>query len=266
VLTDSSGNVTGTYSYDAYGSTTSHTGGGGTPLQYAGQYLDGETGLQYLQARYYDPSTAQFISVDPLVGATGQPYGYAGGNPLALSDPRGLACQAGTFTVPGPFGSGGNCSSNIGVGTYNVASQALSHTASPAYAPSAPSGCSIGTIPGLGSVNIDTKIRRQMLRRGWTDQDIEEVIRSPALTKSALVRRTGDPATIHYRSDGYYVIRNDVNGDIVQISDRNDPNSIDDTTNSVVRPIQDEPVDSGPGIPTDPIGPGELDIPLDPIP
>jgi uncharacterized protein RhaS with RHS repeats len=55
-LTDSTGALVGTYSYDAYGNLL--TGGSGsedTPFQYAGQYTDKESGLQYLRARYYDP-------------------------------------------------------------------------------------------------------------------------------------------------------------------------------------------------------------------
>jgi len=40
--------------------------------------------------RYYDPSTGQFLSVDPLVAITGTPYAYAGGDPVDESDPDGL--------------------------------------------------------------------------------------------------------------------------------------------------------------------------------
>lgn len=43
--------------------------------------------------RYYVPQTAQFLSVDPLVGVTGQPYGYAGEDPANLSDPTGLCVK-----------------------------------------------------------------------------------------------------------------------------------------------------------------------------
>ena len=49
------------------------------------------TGLTYLNNRYYDPVTAVFISVDPLVAMTGQPYLYGGGSPTTLSDPTGLS-------------------------------------------------------------------------------------------------------------------------------------------------------------------------------
>ena len=37
-----------------------------TPLGYAGAYTDAETGYLYLIGRYYDPATAQFLTVDPL--------------------------------------------------------------------------------------------------------------------------------------------------------------------------------------------------------
>jgi len=54
--------------------------------------------------RYYDPVTAQFVSVDPALGVTGQPYAYAGGDPVNGVDPSGLcawglgwACNVGNF-------------------------------------------------------------------------------------------------------------------------------------------------------------------------
>jgi hypothetical protein len=47
----------------------------------------------FLNNRYQDAQTGVFLSVDPLVAATGDPYIYAGGNPTTLSDPEGLAPQ-----------------------------------------------------------------------------------------------------------------------------------------------------------------------------
>ena len=40
--------------------------------------------------RYYDPSTGQFLSVDPDVAQTGQPYAYSTDNPTNWTDPLGL--------------------------------------------------------------------------------------------------------------------------------------------------------------------------------
>ena len=40
-------------------------------------------------ARYYDPVTGQFLTVDPDVATTLSPYGYLAGNPLNGTDPSG---------------------------------------------------------------------------------------------------------------------------------------------------------------------------------
>jgi len=60
-------------------------------LQYDGQYTDEETGFQYLRARYYDPETGQFLSVDPIVALTRSPHGFAANDPTALEDSTGLS-------------------------------------------------------------------------------------------------------------------------------------------------------------------------------
>ena len=89
-LVDGSGTITDSYSYDPYGQRTAVTGSlADTPFGYAGQYTDAETGFQYLRARYYDPATGQFLTVDPLVDSTGHPYAYAGDNPANFIDPSG---------------------------------------------------------------------------------------------------------------------------------------------------------------------------------
>ena len=48
-------------------------------------------GPLFLNNRYHDPLLGTFISVDPLVTTTFEPYTYAGANPATLSDPSGLA-------------------------------------------------------------------------------------------------------------------------------------------------------------------------------
>ncbi|MCL6104215.1 MAG: RHS repeat-associated core domain-containing protein [Actinobacteria bacterium] len=89
---NSSGNLTGEATYNAYGNVTSGGISSITPFSYAGGYTD-PTGLIYLIHRYYDPVTGQFTSVDPLVGISGQPYVYAEGDPVNGSDPLGLGCD-----------------------------------------------------------------------------------------------------------------------------------------------------------------------------
>ena len=65
-------------------------------VRYKDYYYDNETGLYYLQNRYYDPFTCRFISPDSLI-AEGQGtnsynlFAYCGNNPVMYADPSGNA-------------------------------------------------------------------------------------------------------------------------------------------------------------------------------
>jgi RHS repeat-associated protein len=100
VLTNSSGESAATFTYGPYGALTGKTGTATTALGYAGQYTLGQSGLQYLRARFYDPTTAQFLTLDPGVGATRAPYFYAGDNPANRRDRTGQAEEG----IEGCFG------------------------------------------------------------------------------------------------------------------------------------------------------------------
>jgi RHS repeat-associated protein len=89
LLTDDAGNVIGRYNYDAWGKVASHAGNAVSNLQYDGQYTDAETGYQYLRARYYDPTSGQFLTTDPIVSLTLSRYGFADNDPLRYGDPTG---------------------------------------------------------------------------------------------------------------------------------------------------------------------------------
>lgn len=68
---------------------------------FTGQYADA-TGLDYYNARYYDPIAGVFLSADPVQGNPQgmNPYGYVDGNPETMSDPTG------NMYVPPPSGGG----------------------------------------------------------------------------------------------------------------------------------------------------------------
>jgi RHS repeat-associated protein len=89
LITDATGAVVGRYDFGPWGAVASHTGAA-TDLQFDGQYTDAETGFQYLRARYYDPTTGQFLTVDPASWMTQSRYEYANDNALSLGDPSGL--------------------------------------------------------------------------------------------------------------------------------------------------------------------------------
>ena len=88
------------YVYDTWGKKVQTTGSLATtlglfqPFRYRGYVYDEETGLYYLQSRYYDPTTGRFISADILL-STGQGvlghncYAYCLGNPVGMVDSLG---------------------------------------------------------------------------------------------------------------------------------------------------------------------------------
>jgi RHS repeat-associated protein len=64
------------------------------PNRFAGELLDGETGLYDLRARMYDPAVGRFLSLDPRPAGAASPYEasyvYALNSPAAWIDPSGL--------------------------------------------------------------------------------------------------------------------------------------------------------------------------------
>ena len=68
VITDGSGNLREHIEYFAFGETWVQEGASKkTPFMYTGKELDQETGLYYYGARYYDPRTSVWQSVDPIL-------------------------------------------------------------------------------------------------------------------------------------------------------------------------------------------------------
>jgi RHS repeat-associated protein len=91
-VVDGQGNVLNHIFYDSFGNVRSETNAG-TDFRfgYTGRELDGETGLYYYRARYYDAQTGQFIGQDPLsFGATDTNlYRYVFNSSTNLTDPSG---------------------------------------------------------------------------------------------------------------------------------------------------------------------------------
>lgn len=96
---DAQGNVVATSKYaleeyvsynrfDAYGNALG-TASNLTPLAYRSQYYDSETGLYYLQSRYYDPTIQQFTQEDTYWGDGPNLFAYCRNNPVLASDPTG---------------------------------------------------------------------------------------------------------------------------------------------------------------------------------
>ena len=103
-IVDSKGSQVVVYRYDAWGEVlvSSDASGFGlaqiNPLRYRGYYYDQETGLYYLQTRYYDPKVRRFLNADDASVLTKDPeqlteknlYAYCDDNPVMYRDDTGM--------------------------------------------------------------------------------------------------------------------------------------------------------------------------------
>ena len=95
------------YEYDAWGNVLTIKDGSGNlitdeshiahinPIRYRGYYYDVETGLYYLNSRYYDAEVGRFISADAVISGLGgsiqgyNMFSYCMNNPVNMSDSTG---------------------------------------------------------------------------------------------------------------------------------------------------------------------------------
>ena len=115
-LYDDTGKVVVEYSYDTWGKPESATDSDGitgeladtvgkiNPYRYRGYRYDSETGMYYLQSRYYNPEIGRFINadgyVDTMKGINGtNMFTYCGNNPISRVDLSGTSFMDAMKTV-----------------------------------------------------------------------------------------------------------------------------------------------------------------------
>ncbi len=101
-IANSSGSITKTYAYDAFGVELSPVSSDANPFRYSGEYFDAETGDYYLRARFYNPRLGRFLTEDPARDGSNW-YVYCNNNPVGYVDPSGksmvLTAAAVTYAV-----------------------------------------------------------------------------------------------------------------------------------------------------------------------
>jgi len=92
LISDEDGVVVCEYEYDPYGQRTAVVADIEQPYAFTGREFDGESGLYYYRARYYDARQGRFVSEDPIGLRSGGAnfYRYTTNNPLNWTDPSGL--------------------------------------------------------------------------------------------------------------------------------------------------------------------------------
>lgn len=98
LVTDTNGTVIQRMDYEPYGAMLTNANSGNDVAQlrhtYTGKEFDGESGLMYYGARYYDPIVGMFTAADSMIPGPGRPqafnrYAYADNNPIVYNDPTG---------------------------------------------------------------------------------------------------------------------------------------------------------------------------------
>jgi len=104
LVTSAAGTVVNRYRYSAFGAQTTVAAGAFNDRGFGGQVTDPEAGLVYMNARYYDPALAHFVTADTVIPELGNPqshnrYAFALNNPISNVDPTGHVPVAVAFVA-----------------------------------------------------------------------------------------------------------------------------------------------------------------------
>jgi RHS repeat-associated protein len=106
VLTDDNGQVVWKGDYKPFGGVDLVVEEVRNNFRFPGQYFDGETGLHYNYHRYYHSDIGRYLRADPETevydfSSREHPYVYTMNNPIAFTDPLGLATCTFTYSSQG---------------------------------------------------------------------------------------------------------------------------------------------------------------------
>jgi RHS repeat-associated protein len=200
LLTDSSGAAAATQTFTPYGSPAGKTGSATTPLGFAGQYTMGQSGLIYLRARFYDPGTAQFMSVDPAMAVTRQPYNYAGSSPLNFIDRTGRDCETHSVSFNGfnvgPVIPGAVSLACAVLGIEETPEKVNEIVSSPVAGPVFALGCALNPECGIAESILGGLITGTASNLSESDSSCSDFVKSEAETVLAVLAGAGLGATV----------------------------------------------------------------------
>ena len=215
ILDKNAGLVKG-YDYDEFGNTEEKGNESFlNDVTFTGSVSDASSGLQYMNARFYQPSTGRFLSQDSYSGNPYDPwtqhlYSYCGNNPVNMVDPTGHSAGAigalkgiwgAALAEPTPYGEIIAAIATIFLGGVIIGeaiSSSSSASSSSASAKPKAEAAKSTTIP------FDTKIKAQ---NKFIKRSMEKALGKPkedtmtdAIPK---VKKHWDDATVIYRWGNY---------------------------------------------------------------
>ena len=124
------GNRVGEYAYDAWGNCTILSGASNdlvnnNPIRYRGYYFDAESGVYFLNARYYNPQWRRFISpdstdyLDPESVNGLNLYAYCNNDPVNYADPSGHFMISTAVLIGAIIGAVVGAGVSFGIAVYN---------------------------------------------------------------------------------------------------------------------------------------------------
>lgn len=240
-ITDSTGAVVERYDYDAFGALRNTPTGLSNDRRFTGEQHDAETAYTYLRARYYDPALGRFISKDPFKGVKSDPqtlngYIYSVNNPVNRVDRSGKESMV--VSTPGCMWSTADFCDGVGpvIGagvTYLVidgiihvideATRAVIGVLDDMGVMHSGSNSNTGE-PVHGPLDVTPHARQRMAERGWDENRVREALDNQVGKHAGDDTSFGVPTTIHPHPDGGYVVTRTDTGQVIGVSDPNDPN------------------------------------------
>jgi RHS repeat-associated protein len=241
-ILNSSGTQVVSYTYDAWGNQLSVTGSLSTtigvenPFRYRGYYFDTETGLYYLNSRYYDSVTGRFINADGLISASStllgtNMYAFCLNNPVNMTDKDGSFALAISATV------GFAVLAIVGIAMISIVqnNQAISFTSRNQHSFALESGLS-GNIGNLGGVLAPTPNPPNLLND--SDYQIETKFINASLIASVTYYANANRQKYHNEKERHHIIAQTATAASVarDIWTLKCPFSIDDGVNTIMLP------------------------------
>ncbi|MBP3560402.1 MAG: RHS repeat-associated core domain-containing protein, partial [Clostridia bacterium] len=192
-IADSSGTVVTRYTYDSWGKLISVTGNAllGTlnPIRYRSYYYDNESGMYYLQSRYYNPEIGRFICADEVDVVSVSPdsanydknlFAYCDNNPVVRADSSGYIWHiVGGAAFGSLFAGIMTIGSNLLSGESVTKGLATSMVAGAASGALAASGIGIvGMVAGNTAISmVENGVNQIIENNGFDNFDVKDMVK-----------------------------------------------------------------------------------------